>query len=586
MAIGMVSVLFLLLSFLELASCQDLSPAPAPENFVRRLGHRLIVKGDYLYIDGGEVSQTVDGQLVAFGDHYSNPINDTLSLSLAESWNNASVSMRTIQKAPPNFIRSAYWSYDDSFYMWGGQASYGVLPPSKDLWHFTVDGAGGGSWEILNPANRDVFMQLTRSTGASFATCNGMGLYMGGYQSLATDNITGLTALSRVPVPGLLTFDAKTKLWSNRSATDFNIFGTSLFGGATCLEGVGKRGVFLPLGGNVANRLAFDDNGSGLVDMATIKFYDVAANKWYTQTTAGDSPPLRDRFCISVARSQNNTYEVFIYGGHNSQTKTIYDDIWILSIPAFTWFKAEARGTLRNDHECTIVGNQMISVGGFRSYLNFTEPDEWAQGIGVFDLSTLTWSDHYEPHTTYESPSIVKDWYNSKNLSDVHWSNDEVKALFSSDGQTETPEPGTQHSTGSQKGAIAGAAVGGAAGAVIIIGLIMWMVRRRRRNRRGVDAKGQEYQPEASITDYAASPHSTPSAQDKIGYPYAQGTRPELSGQATTLYAVPASQMCGPPVELDSRSTGFRRELENSQVRPELESGPAGPELHGSQPSR
>ncbi|KAI1078811.1 hypothetical protein F5B20DRAFT_546182 [Whalleya microplaca] len=592
MAVGMLSVLFVLLSFLDPALCQDLSPAPAPENFVRRLGHRLVVIGDYLYIDGGEISQTVNGGLAAFGDHYSNPINDTLSISLAESWNNVSVSIKTTPKTSPAFIRSSHWVHGDSFYMWGGQASYGILPASKDLWKFTVDGAGGGSWDIVNPANRDVFMQLTRSTGASWTTCNGMGLYMGGYQSLGTDNITGLTSLSRVPVPGLLTFDTNTNTWSNRSATNFNLFGTSLFGAATCLEGLGKRGFFLPLGGNVANRVAFVDDGSGLIDMATIKFYDVAANSWYTQGTTGDAPPLRDRFCISVAQSQSKTYEVFIYGGHNGRDKTIYDDVWILSIPAFTWFKAEARGVPRNDHECITVGNQMISVGGFKSFLNFTEPDEWAQGIGVLELSTLTWADRYEPGTTYDSPQVVKDWYNSNNLNDVNWRSDDVKALFSSYEQLAPTTPGSDNSDSSEPqqhtrtrtGAIAGAAVGGAV-AVVVIGLIFWLVRRHRRNRQEEVAKDQESQPEES-TDYPATLQSTPSPHDKLDYPDMYENRRELGGQTTTLYALPVSQPSGPAVELDSSSVGFRRELDGAHTRQELESSPVGTELDGSPTDR
>lgn len=61
----------------------------------------------------------------------------------------------------------------------------------------------------------------------------------------------------------------------------------------------------------------------------------------------------------------------------------------------------------------------MIVVGGLPSYTapwNFEDPpaDPWPQGLGILDLPSLSWSDHYDADTpAYDSPDIVKHFYNN-----------------------------------------------------------------------------------------------------------------------------------------------------------------------------
>lgn len=137
----------------------------------------------------------------------------------------------------------------------------------------------------------------------------------------------------------------------------------------------------------------------------------------------------RERVAGHVSRSANDhfypTEETltsktisYVYGGlqWRVEQNKLYGDIWILSIPAFTWFKLDVVGTLRTEHECVIVGSQLISVGGMgiEPWL-FDNRDEWRQGIGVLDLTTMTWADRYTPNSTaYKSPQMVKDWYRNK----------------------------------------------------------------------------------------------------------------------------------------------------------------------------
>ena len=59
----------------------------------------------------------------------------------------------------------------------------------------------------------------------------------------------------------------------------------------------------------------------------------------------------------------------------------------------------------------------MVVVGGLDSdgwsQTEGTRKDPWAQGLGIFDLPSLTWSDQYDPNAgVYDSPEMVKEFYN------------------------------------------------------------------------------------------------------------------------------------------------------------------------------
>lgn len=94
----------------------------------------------------------------------------------------------------------------------------------------------------------------------------------------------------------------------------------------------------------------------------------------------------------------------------------------------------------------------MIVVGGYTD----PTPDPWAQGLGVFDLSSMSPKSSYDPKAgPYDSPGIVKDWYSNRyefcypltacadfcfsGLDSVPWSSGTVQQLFmSQNGQNNT----------------------------------------------------------------------------------------------------------------------------------------------------
>lgn len=114
----------------------------------------------------------------------------------------------------------------------------------------------------------------------------------------------------------------------------------------------------------------------------------------------------------------------FVYGGVDQRNWTnVFDDIHILSIPGFVWFKAPVNSTPRVSHTCEIIGRrQLLVIGGLDNadelgknyWHDFTVPDPLKQGIGVFDMTDMSWKLGYDADADdYQSPQIVKDWYSA-----------------------------------------------------------------------------------------------------------------------------------------------------------------------------
>lgn len=104
------------------------------------------------------------------------------------------------------------------------------------------------------------------------------------------------------------------------------------------------------------------------------------------------------------------------------RTDSGYLDVYILSLPAFVWFKAGAvTASRRANHFCQVIGHgQMLVIGGRDPSHNSTadesfwdnDADPWTHGLGIFDMSTLTWTNAYNASVTkYQPPATVTQYY-------------------------------------------------------------------------------------------------------------------------------------------------------------------------------
>lgn len=132
--------------------------------------------------------------------------------------------------------------------------------------------------------------------------------------------------------------------------------------------------------------------------MNIIDVYDIANSTWYKQTTSGKYPSLRVNPCaVAASAPDGSSTNVYLYGGQNLipyGEQIQYDDMWILTIPSFTWIEVNTTGQsvppARVGHTCNMWDGQIVVIGGY------TGPDlSCDSGFYVFSASDLTWQNQF-----------------------------------------------------------------------------------------------------------------------------------------------------------------------------------------------
>jgi hypothetical protein len=145
--------------------------------------------------------------------------------------------------------------------------------------------------------------------------------------------------------------------------------------------------------------------------MTSLPIYDIASQTWYMQNTSGTPPGQLTEFCsVVAAANDSSSFSVYIYGGYDGLNANDQpsDDVWVLSIPSFTWIKAYSGAPShgRSAHRCVApYPDQMFVIGGVHQ-----SQATCIDGIiQVFNLNTLQFQDSYTPSTwsTYKVPEVV-----------------------------------------------------------------------------------------------------------------------------------------------------------------------------------
>lgn len=283
---------------------------------------------------------------------------------------------------------------------------------------------------------------------------------------------------------------------------------------------VSERGVLVAIGGVTAPEEIW---ASGLNDsqtteskaespnfMTSLPIYDVASRSWYLQNTTGDAPGQLTEFCSVVAPAKDSSsFNVYIYGGYDGLNSGDLpsDDVWILSIPAFTWIKAyngkQSHG--RSGHRCvTAYPDQMFVIGGVHQNQAMC-----VEGgiIQVFNLNKLEFQNVYDPNTwsDYEVPAIVRKAIGGNaqgsSAKTASWSDNALSGVFSQKYSRQITRyypyksssgPSRGGSAGVSKGAIIGISVSAAVIFLLTLILLFLLIRRRRIIRSGSSEKSAQ----------------------------------------------------------------------------------------------
>ncbi|GME34275.1 putative kelch repeat protein [Neofusicoccum parvum] len=446
---------------------------------------------------------------------------------MSTSWTNRTVQIQTIDKGDaPSFDNPGLWPDGNStIYLFSGavSAARNVTPPETALWKLTIGTSGHGNWSKETPSNSNELDRYTRTNDGLVATSKDTGYVLGGQSSNLTDpNLTmdPNASYAGYPVPGLVSYNWTQRQWTNESATGYTTYGTALLGQMHYVPTFGREGFLFMFGGN-ALTLAADSQKPQKLDFTNITMYEPTEKRWYSQVTTGDRPSPRTFFCVVGAQGKNNTYEIFIMGGYYDFSDGVLDDIYILSLPGFHWFKVPTTtGSPRCVHTCNVVGKrQMLVVGGIGKPwpAGWEDPDPWVRGLGIFDMTQLSWSSGYDADAAeYESPEIVQEWYRNGNYDDGAGLNDEIRTLFAT--------PSSNLESGSSNGnknnsAIIGGTVGGAVVLALLAGLAWLVIRRRNKNSAQINQQSELSDGQGNVPGSKRGAHAEVDGEEIIELP-------------------------------------------------------------------
>ncbi|KAK4171802.1 hypothetical protein QBC36DRAFT_350072 [Triangularia setosa] len=341
---------------------------PTVDNFGRRWNLVTAVLGDYVYIDGGEITQFEDGSPRSRIYLTSScAVNSTLSIDLSISWSTSDASFRTVQKFNIPRNKPMIWidkADKGGFYIWSRAFYLGRGLTDCEMWKFSADSQGGGS----------------RSLDFS----------IGGYASPLTQ--PGFTNIWHQIIPRIVVFDMWTKEISNRTATDEGLkrspFDTLIGGKAhfnpRFIGTETDRGLILVLDGTIPM-----ESSPGF-DLKNPTLFDSDTREKYRQAATGNILPYpRSHFCITGFTVAGDGYDV-------------------TRMPTFSVFPALCEP--RSDSSSRISVHPVGISAIFQFPNRFKSLNSSAHVH--FDMATLAWKDIYGPNAKdYERAKAFMNWY-------------------------------------------------------------------------------------------------------------------------------------------------------------------------------
>ncbi|KAG5297412.1 cell wall anchored protein [Histoplasma ohiense] len=384
-----------------------------PTDVCKRWSQQTAVVNGTMYMYGGR-SMTDSSQ----SDNTWN--DDFLTLDLKSTWDISSPKFAGLPRpsGPPPVSNGYLWNSLESLFLYGGEFSDNPrkFPTAFSLWEYNILSS---TWkEHENPrtsqgSNSNVGDQpVQRSAeGAGITALElGRGFYFGGHLDGYTTEGWDLS-VPRVYLKSFIEFTFPG--YSNneieslkgdkpagadgawRNITEGGLQESAGFteradGVLVYVPGFGKQGIILGLAGGT---------NATFTQMNVIDVYDIETSTWYKQATSGETPAIRVNPCaVAASAADGSSTQVYLYAGQNliPYGKQIqYDDMWILSIPSFTWIKVNTDGQsvppARAGHTCNIWNSQIIVTGGYVGQdLTCDSP-----GVYVFDASELQWKTQY-----------------------------------------------------------------------------------------------------------------------------------------------------------------------------------------------
>ncbi|XXG98951.1 RNAPII degradation factor [Hypoxylon texense] len=406
----------------------------------RWAGQSALINGT-VYFYGGRSKTSGDQQ----SDTWN---NDFISLDLTKSWDISSPALTGLAQpsGPPAVSLGYLWNDLDRLYLYGGEFSDSPVaqPSPVSTWMYDV---ASSTWqEFQNPTTsagnfsdpEGVPVQRAAEGAGISVPELGVSWYFGGHLDLATTPGWS-NQIARVYLKSLLEFthpgyaNSGVDSLHASGAPEGGAYRNITWGGIQNQDGFteradgvlvyvpgwGPNGILLGLGGGVVGDHETTD---AFASMSTIDVYDIKTSAWYHQETSGEAPQVRVNPCAVIFSAPDaSSFNIYMYGGQNLLpygNQTQYTDIWILTVPSFTWIKVDLSTAdeppARAGHQCAARDGQMIVIGGYVG----TQIACDTPGIYNFDASNLQWKSSFDaadhPADAHSDNSILAGSYGYK----------------------------------------------------------------------------------------------------------------------------------------------------------------------------
>ncbi|KAK2797437.1 hypothetical protein FQN51_008470 [Onygenales sp. PD_10] len=539
-----------------------------------QIDHQTVIKNGKLYIDGGlqafvenNWDGAHDGNITASsnenafsGKSQAHRCSDKylIEIDMSESWdwkkNLSTVALNKTENPdtgsnPPQVVRGALYAGrpdHNKIYLYGGTTSLrntsfpGWLPQSSaqyTLWSYDTLTKEWDQYDVSDAAP-------LRPTSGAYAEApeQGLAFYFNGQIDQGSAVNTQLLGPAKRFLKGMIAIDTNNQTARNIS-TDLVVADYPRTRGKMAyLPGAGEKGILAILGGSSKHAEDNSDKTTGqYVPMDEVIIFDINSlyngdnnGTWYKQKVTGAIPEPRIDFClVAISAPDNSSHNIYMYGGRDSAS--VFDDIYILSVPSFTWTRIYQGQSPRAYHTCHVAGNrQMITIGGDKT-TKIEEGCDWeTKSVAVYDLTELKWGSVFNAKAaSYEVPKQLskiigggaqgraditapKDGFQQKGLAQ----------LFGQQLDDSEPTP-PDVSKGITGGAIAGIVIGVIAAFAMVSGGIFFVYRRRRtRGQNELKPQGEPFNshPAELLAPHEAKPQT---------YELPPNTRPvELPGEA------------------------------------------------------
>ncbi|KAI1618696.1 hypothetical protein EDD36DRAFT_39575 [Exophiala viscosa] len=367
----------------------------------------------YVYLEGGQLQTGIWNETSASWDGIATIQKGALfSLNLNQSFNvnddNSPalfVSMDETQ-VTDFYVDGAMFADYDEFYAWGGMP----LSPDDSTFQTVNDifyppegsDQDPGSPDItFNPDNGN-FFPATNGAGAS-APSEQKGFYFGGFWN-PNSSAYGYFDPPTTEHNWLVEVDMSAEGHANFSRWAVNnTYAPWRAEAGLVWVPTSTQGILVAIGGVTSAGDFSEDNGTQNKSLPFLKefpIYDIGTRSWTSQAINTDSPigpmnPLA-QFCTVVASALDGSHhDIFVYGGWDSNGSLPQPEVWILTIPSFTWIKATA-GEPRQGHVCVQpYADEMIAIGGTGQG---GAPLTYQKAVDVFNLSSWEWTGVYDPN--------------------------------------------------------------------------------------------------------------------------------------------------------------------------------------------